>query len=134
MHNFDKEDKEKAMNGISTFGRVLFGGSLFVFGAQHFIYAAFVATLVPAWIPARLFWAYFVGAAFVAAGLAIVFRVRARLGATFLGVMFLVFVLIVHAPRILQRSRNSNEWTSGFVALAMCGGALMVASAARKER
>jgi len=122
------------MNGFSTLGRIFFGLLLFVVGAQHFIYATFVATLVPAWIPFRYFWACFVGAAFVAAGLAIVFRKQARLAATLLGIMFLLFVLIVHTPRIFIHPQNSNEWTSGFVALAMAGGAVIVASASRNER
>jgi uncharacterized membrane protein len=45
-------------------GRLLFASSLVVVAIQHFMYAHFVATLVPAWLPARLFWAYFVGGAF----------------------------------------------------------------------
>ncbi len=49
-------------------GRILFAVPLLVFRAQHFLYARFVATLVPAWIPWHLFWAIFVGVAFVAAG------------------------------------------------------------------
>ena len=41
----------------------------------------------------------------------------------------LVFVLIVHAPRIVGALHNANEWTSGFVALAMSGGGLVAACA-----
>jgi hypothetical protein len=40
-------------------GRLLFPFSMIVFGAQHFMYAAFIATLIPPWIPAHLFWVYF---------------------------------------------------------------------------
>ena len=53
-------------------GRILFAIGLVVFGVQHLMYGAFVATLVPVWIPFRLFWAYFVGVAFISAALAIV--------------------------------------------------------------
>jgi hypothetical protein len=53
--------------GVMKLGRIVVAAPLLVFGVQHFLYARFIATLVPAWIPGRLFWAYFVGVAFAAA-------------------------------------------------------------------
>ncbi len=108
-------------------GRVLFGGSLVVFGVQHLMYGAFVATLIPAWIPGHLFWAYFVGVAFLAAALAIVTGRMASLAATLLGIMFFLWVVTLHAPRVAAALHNGNEWTSLLVALAMSGGAFLVA-------
>src|SRR5207245_9826920 len=102
-------------------------------GVQHFIYGGFVATLVPAFMPGRLFWAYFVGVAFFAAAAGISHKMMARPAATMLGVMFFLFVVLLHIPRIIGNSTNGNEWTSGFVALAMCGGAWILASAAPLE-
>jgi uncharacterized membrane protein YphA (DoxX/SURF4 family) len=109
-------------------GCVLFGASLVVFGIQHLMYGPFVATLIPAWIPARLFWAYFVGAAFVAAALAISTNIQARLAAILLGTMFLLWFLILHLPRVFAAPHNGNEWTSAFVALAMSGAAFLLAA------
>ena len=114
-------------------GRILFGGSLIVFGVQHVIYGAFVATLIPAWIPGRLFLAYFVGLAFFAAALAIVSGRVAALAATLLGTMFLSWVLVLHAPRVAAALHNGNEWTSLFIALAMSGGAFIVAGTTAKS-
>ena len=111
------------MNSLKSIGRWFVAASMIVFGTQHFLYARFVAGLVPAWIPGRLFFAYFADVAFVAAAVSIVSKEMAGLTATLLGAMFLLFVVIVHAPRIAAHSGNGNEWTSGFVALAMCGGA-----------
>jgi uncharacterized membrane protein len=111
-------------------GRIFVAISLLVFGVQHFIYGGFVATLVPAFMPGRLFWAYFVGVAFVAAAIGILTKMLARPAATMLGVMFFLFVVLLHIPRIVGNSSDGNEWTSGFVALAMCGGAWILASAA----
>jgi len=48
-------------------------------------------------------------------------------------VMFFLFVVLLHIPRIAGKSSDGNEWTSGFVALAMCGGAWILASAAPLE-
>jgi len=91
------------------------------------MYGAFVAGLVPAWMPGRLFWAYFVGAAFFAAAAGILYQRLARPAATLLGVMFFLFVVLLHIPRIAAHPSDGNEWTSGFVALAMCGGAWVLA-------
>jgi len=113
--------------GITRLGRLLFALPLIVFGVQHFMYARFVATFVPPWIPGRLFWAYFVGAAFIAAAVAIMIEKNARLAATLLGLMFLSWVLILHLPRVAAAPHDGKEWTSAFVALAMSGGAFIIA-------
>jgi len=112
--------------------RWLFAISLVVFGAQHFLYAKFVATLVPSWIPGHLFRAYFVGAAFVAAALAIAIEKNARLAATLLGLMFFLWVFMLHFPRVAASPHDGNEWTSAFVALAMCGGSWVLAGTVKR--
>jgi uncharacterized membrane protein len=108
--------------------------SLVVFAVQHFMYAQFVATLIPAWIPARLFWAYFTGAAFIAAALAMTTKVMARLASFLLGVMFLLWVLILHGPRVAYAIQNGNEVTSLFVALAMSGIGFILAERFARRR
>jgi uncharacterized membrane protein YphA (DoxX/SURF4 family) len=105
-------------------GRIFIAISLVVFGIQHFIYANYLAGLVPAWLPGRLFWAYFVGVAFVAAAIGAVDPKMTRTAGILLGMLFLLFVVTLHIPRIAAHSRDGNEWTNGFVALAMCGGRL----------
>ena len=108
-------------------GRVLFAVSLVVFGVQHFLYAHFIATLVPSWILGHLFWAYFVGIAFVAAAVSIATQIKIDLAATWLGVMFLLWVVVLHLPRAAAALHNGNERTSLFAALAMSRGAFMLA-------
>ncbi len=121
------------MDRIISPGRIFIAISLVVFGIQHFLYANFVATLVPAWVPGRLFWAYFVGVAFVAAAIGAVVPKMTRPAGILLGILFFLFVVTLHIPRIAAHSRDGNEWTSGFVALAMCGGAWILAGAASLE-
>ncbi len=106
---------------LADAGRILIAISLVVFAVQHFIYAGFVATLVPAWIPERLFWAYFTGTAFVAAALSFVAEKMGWLAGFLLGTMFLIWVLVLHIPRVAAAMRNGDEVTSLFVALAMSG-------------
>jgi hypothetical protein len=113
---------------LAEIGRFLFAAPLVVFGVQHWMYARFVAGLVPAWIPGHLFWAYGVGAAFIASAVAIATRTFARLAATCLGIMFFLWVVVLHLPRSFAAAENGNEWTSTFVALAMSGCAFALAS------
>ena len=110
---------------LAEAGRILYALPLIVFGIQHIMYGQFVSTLVPAWIPARLFWAYFVGVAFFAASAILLLNIKRPLAAALLGLMFFTWVVILHAPRIIL-AMHANEWTSGVVALAMSGGALLL--------
>jgi uncharacterized membrane protein YphA (DoxX/SURF4 family) len=118
---------------LVTLGRLLFALSMVVFGVQHFMYATFVATLVPAWIPGHSFWTYLTGVAFVAASVSIIAGQKARLAAALLGLMFFLWFVLLHAPRVAERLREGNEWNSAFVALALCGGAWVLAGTSLKQ-
>ncbi len=107
-------------------GSYFFASLLVVVGIQHFMYANFVATLVPEWIPGHIFWAYFVGIAFFATAISIVFRIKVELITPLSGVMFLLWVLILHLPRVITNIHTETEWTSLFVALAMSGISFMI--------
>ena len=122
----DSQKRNSVLDKTSLFGRFCFGISLPMFGILHFIYYQYVASVIPAWIPYPLFWAYFTGMAQIAAGLSIISNIKARLAATLLGVMFGSWVLILHLPRAAVNPSNESEWTSLIVALAMCGGAWIV--------
>jgi uncharacterized membrane protein YphA (DoxX/SURF4 family) len=124
-------DSNIGANRWFTVGRFLFAISMIVFGAQHFMYASFIAFLIPAWIPGHLFWAYFTGTAFIAAGLSIAAKISAPLASTCLGIMFLLWVLVLHAPRVVAQPRNGDEWSSLFVALALAGGSFILAAASQ---
>jgi uncharacterized membrane protein YphA (DoxX/SURF4 family) len=119
---------------LADVGRFLIAIALVVFAVQHFMYARFVATLIPAWIPARLFWAYFTGLAFVAAALAIATKRMLGMAAMLLGTMFLLWVVLLHAPRVARAIGNGDEVTSLFVAVAMCGLSFALAGAYGRDR
>lgn len=114
---------------LAQAGRVLFGLCFIVLGAQHFMYAGFIAALVPAWIPGGgLFWNYATGVGMIAAGLAIGANRLAALAALLLALMLAAFVLALHAPRVLAKPGDANEVNSLLVAIAMTGAALVVAA------
>ncbi len=105
------------------FPRIAFGACAIVFGCAHFSYAAFTASMVPAWIPYPLFWAYATGAGHFAAGLAIVSGVLARLAATVLAFMMGSFVVLLHLPRVIAKPESHEEWTMLAIAMSLTGAA-----------
>lgn len=126
------EGWESLTGHLAKIGLYLFAISLVIFGWQHFMYAQFIVTLIPAWIPGHLFWVYFTGVGFIATALAIVTGIQARLGATLLGVMFLLWVILLHTPRVFAAPRNGDELTSLFVAMAMCGSCFVIAAEGKR--
>lgn len=108
-------------------GRTCFALSLPVFGVLHFVYHDYVASVIPAWIPAHMFFAYFTGVAHFAAGVAILFRVKARLAALLAGTMYGTWALILHIPRALTHLHQQPEWTSLCIAVTLSGAAFVVA-------
>jgi hypothetical protein len=113
--------------------RYLLGLSLIVFGVDHFLALGFIATLIPNWIPWHVFWVAFFGIGFMAAGLSMGLNFLQRWGAAGIGLMFGIWVVTLHLPRVLGlyaipgAPRDPNEWSSLFIAIALWGGLWAIA-------
>lgn len=116
------------LEALIPMGRIFFSTTMVLFGMDHFLYAPFVATLVPQWIPGSLFWTYAAGCGLIIAGAAIILRIRPRLNAFLLGGMIFIWFLILHIPRAAADpfTGNGNEVTSVFQALGFSGIALLL--------
>ena len=114
---------------VALVARLIFGATFLAFGFSHYLYHQYVESVIPSWIPAHGFFAYATGTAHAAAGLSLLTGIQARLAATLLAVMFGSWVVVLHIPRVIAAQGNKNEWTSLFVAVAMCGGAWIVSMA-----
>ena len=108
-------------------GFYFIAATMAIFGVQHFIYLQFVAEFIPAWIPWRVFWACFTGAALIAAAVGIVVRKWDRWAATLLGSMIFLWVLLLHTSRLAARPHDPGEWRGIFQALAISGFAFVLA-------
>jgi len=128
------ESLSSIIDKLATLGRYLFALSMIVFGIQHFLYVTFLVALIPAWIPAHPFWIYLTGAGMIAVGIAMLLRQQERLAAICLGIMFLLWVIVLHVPRVLVHLHNGDELSSLFVALAFSGASFIIATAASRSR
>jgi uncharacterized membrane protein YphA (DoxX/SURF4 family) len=90
--------KARGFDKLILFGPLFYAAPIAAFGTEHFTLTKVVASLVPRWIPWHLFWAYFVGACFIAAGFSLVTRIQARLAASLLALTFFLFVVLMDAP------------------------------------
>ena len=118
----------EAPMALGWIGFVLFALSIAVFGEQHFEYARYVASLVPAWIPQHLFWARFTGACMLAAALGFFFPPRAALAGILLGTMFLLWFVVLHLPRVLAAPHSRDEWSSAIIVMAFADASWIVAA------
>ena len=120
---------------LTRLGQLAFGVCALLFGGAHFIYLNLTAPLVPKWLPpTQEFWAYATGVAFIAAGLAILTRVQARLAAILLTVMFASFTVLVHVPMLLAHPSSHWIWAENALNLAEIGAAWVVADSLARTR
>src|SRR5580765_2135417 len=67
--------RAKGLDKLGALANVCFAAPLAVFGAEHFGDARSIMQAVPKYMPAPLFWTYFVGVALIAASLSIATRI-----------------------------------------------------------
>jgi uncharacterized membrane protein len=106
----------------------LFGICCLVFGASHFVYAKFTASMIPAWLPMRLELAYVTGAIHALVGLALLAGVQRRWAAAIEALMMTSFVALVHLPRVAAKPGDRTELTLLFVAVTLSSAAWIVAA------
>ncbi|HWE45906.1 MAG TPA: DoxX family membrane protein [Caulobacteraceae bacterium] len=117
-------------------GQLVFGVCCVIFGVAHFVFLKPTESFIPSWIPpSPMIWAYVTGACQIAAGLAFLTGVRARLAAVLLTVMYVGFGLLVHLPLLFKDVHDHFAWCANGVNGVLIGAAWCVAdSLSRKAR
>jgi uncharacterized membrane protein YphA (DoxX/SURF4 family) len=121
------------LDKLVAVARVLYAAPLAAFGAEHLALGRVIIGAVPVWMPARLFWVYFVGVALIAAALSLVLGIRVRLTATLLAIMFLLFVLMLHVPNAVAQRHDRIVWNVALRDLSFGAGALALAGSLGSE-
>ena len=107
--------------------RLVFALALPMVGLSHFVYLETTTSMVPAWLPCHVGFAYLTGAAHIAAGLGLLFGVLPRLAATAEAAMISLFTVAVNVPLAIGHPGDHFQVSDLFVAVALAGAAWAVA-------
>jgi uncharacterized membrane protein len=124
---------------LVTLARFFVGIPAIVFGVEDFLHPTIAPgvpldKITPTWIPGYLFWAYFSGAVLVVSGACILVNVKARLAATYLGIMILLVCLFLYLPIVVAIPLDIANGLNYFVdTLLFSGAALLLADAIRER-
>jgi len=119
--------------------RALFGAACVVYGAAHFAYAQYTASLIPTCLPARTALAYLTGAAHAAAGLGLLAGVLPRMAAMLEALMITLFGVLVWLPSFFTQpiprwaAPAQNQWSETVVTILLAASAWIVAASLRHE-
>ncbi len=131
-------DQDKQRFGFATgnrglcIARALYAVGLIPFGIAHFMYPKETIVLIPGWLPWHVFWAYFTGATFIVAGLAVLIGVFARLAVTLSALQMALFGLLVWLPRVATGTPLSAfQWGEVVMNVALITAAWVVTDSYR---
>ena len=115
------------LDKIVALSNLCFAVPLAVFGAEHLSGAKFIMLSVPSYMPWRLFWAYFVGIALLATSMSMATKIQVRWSGLLFGIMMVIFVAMVHIPRVLANPRDRIPWVIVVREMSFAGGAWLLA-------
>ncbi len=124
----------RGLDKIVALTNLCFAIPLAVFGALHLSGVGFVLPLVPSYMPWRLFWAYFVGCALVAASLSIATKIQVRWSGLLFGIMMFLFVAMLEFPGALSTPKDRFGWTVVIREMSFAGGGWLLAGSALREQ
>src|SRR5215510_2096269 len=101
----------RGLNKIVALSNLCFATPLAVFGTLHLFGPQFILPLVPKYMPARMFWVYFIGCALIAAALSLATKIAVRWSGLLVGIMMFMFVGMLYLPFALRHLHARITWT-----------------------
>jgi hypothetical protein len=119
--------RAQGLDKIVALGNLCFAAPLAVFGALHLSAAESLMTMVPLYMPWRLFWAYFFGFALLAASLSIATKIRVGWSGLLFGIAMFLFVAMMDIPGALASPKDRIGWTLALREMSFGGGGWILA-------
>jgi|SRR5580704_12666135 len=134
----------RGLDKVVALSNLCFAAPLAVFGALHLSAAHGLMTMVPSYMPWRLFWAYFFGFALLAASLSIATKIQVQWSGLLFGIAMFLIVAMLMIPGVIASPRDRFAWTlifresslaaqAGFLPEAPCAGKLASRAAGKAE-
>jgi hypothetical protein len=127
-------ERARGLDKVVALNNLWFAAPLAVFGALHLSAARGLMTMVPTYMPWRLFWAYFFGFALLAASLSIATKIQVRWSGLLFGIAMFSFVAMLDIPGILANPRDRFAWTLTLREMLFGGGGWILAGTAVREQ
>jgi len=124
----------RGIDKLIVLGPLFLAIPMAIFGGDHFVFAQSIAGFMPSWIPAHLFWVYFVGLCLLAGALSLAIDRYAPLAAASFGVMLFLFVLLMDIPGLVQTPKDRFAWAGTGRDLTFGAGAIAFAAACAASR
>ena len=126
--------RARGLDKIVALSNLCFAVPLAVFGALHLASAEFLMSMVPSYMPWRLFWAYLVGLALLCASLSIATKIQVRWSGLLFGIMMFLFVAMLDIPGVVASPGDRFAWTLAIRESAFAGGGWILAGSAMSGR
>jgi uncharacterized membrane protein len=113
---------------LTRLAQLAFGACAVFFGGAHFVYLDLTAPLIPTWLPpSQEAWAYATGVFHIAAGIALLTGIQARLAAILAAVMYASFIPLVFVPVLMKQPASAFRWTELATTIVLIGVAWTIA-------
>lgn len=124
------------MHAFLSLGRWLFAIPFAIFGLFHFMNAqAMVDTVVPPYMPVKVFWVYLSGAGLIAATVSMLIGKYDKLAATLLAIFLLLLVFMVDLPGAISGTERAQTFVAMLLKdLALAGASMMYALNYTRDR
>jgi uncharacterized membrane protein len=110
---------------------ILYALAMIAFGFSHFVYLNLTAPLIPNWLPGHVALAYFTGGAYLAAGVAMIIGVYARLAAALSALQMGLLTLLVWVPLLAEGLMTAGQRSEFAISWALTAAGWVVADSYR---
>jgi uncharacterized membrane protein len=99
-----------------------------LFGVIHLAHAELVGSLVPSWIPQPCPLPWISGSVLCLASIAMLFAHLRWFALTSVAAMFSLWIVLIHATRLIAKPADPFEWSFAAMAFALTGALLLLAA------